>query len=290
MKILVRFNKNIAIPRQVKSFKLFDLGIVSTTIDDLLDSTTIEIDDQTLPILKINNSSFIEYYLINDLGLTPGYSYPYYTDDFMKEVTIGDLVLINNGQMGEENIQSDWNQINILADDFIKNKPELFSGDYNDLINTPTLVTNHSELNLDDGTNPHGTTKNDVGLGNADNTSDLGKPISNATQTALNGKANTIHSHVISDVTGLQTALNSKLDKVTTNDVEKVYIKNADGTQGMKPVSDILAGEINLPAYTSARNDGANPNNKILNVDASGNLKLYTMPVMPPPYLEEKKS
>ncbi len=58
MKILVRFNKNIAIPRQVKSFKLFDLGIVSTTIDDLLDSTTIEIDDQTLPILKINNSSF----------------------------------------------------------------------------------------------------------------------------------------------------------------------------------------------------------------------------------------
>ena len=76
MKILVRFNKNIAIPRQVKSFKLFDLGIVSTTIDDLLDSTTIEIDDQTLPILKINNSSFIEYYLINDLGLTPGYSYP----------------------------------------------------------------------------------------------------------------------------------------------------------------------------------------------------------------------
>ena len=188
MKILVRFNKNIAIPRQVKSFKLFDLGIVSTTIDDLLDSTTIEIDDQTLPILKINNSSFIEYYLINDLGLTPGYSYPYYTDDFMKEVTIGDLVLINNGQMGEENIQSDWNQINILADDFIKNKPELFSGDYNDLINTPALVTNHSELNLDDGTNPHGTTKADVGLSNVDNTSDVNKPISSATQTALNLK------------------------------------------------------------------------------------------------------
>ena len=48
-----------------------------------------------------------------------------------------------------------------------------------------------------------------------------------------------------------------------------------------------LLGEINLPAYSSARNDGANPNNKVLNVDASGNLKLYTMPVMPPPYLEE---
>lgn len=36
--------------------------------------------------------------------------------------------------------------------------------------------------------NPHNTTKSDIGLGNVDNTSDLNKPISNATQTALNLK------------------------------------------------------------------------------------------------------
>ena len=36
--------------------------------------------------------------------------------------------------------------------------------------------------------NPHGTTKSDIGLGNVDNTSDLNKPISTATQTALNNK------------------------------------------------------------------------------------------------------
>ena len=36
--------------------------------------------------------------------------------------------------------------------------------------------------------NPHGTTKTDIGLGNVDNTSDLDKPISTATQNALNGK------------------------------------------------------------------------------------------------------
>jgi hypothetical protein len=35
--------------------------------------------------------------------------------------------------------------------------------DYNDLENKPTLVTAHSELSLDDGTNPHGTTASDVG-------------------------------------------------------------------------------------------------------------------------------
>ena len=36
--------------------------------------------------------------------------------------------------------------------------------------------------------NPHNVTKAQVGLGNVDNTSDLNKPISTATQTALNGK------------------------------------------------------------------------------------------------------
>jgi hypothetical protein len=49
--------------------------------------------------------------------------------------------------------------------------------------------------------NPHGTTKSDVGLSNVDNTSDLNKPISTATQTALNGKANTAHVHALSDLT-----------------------------------------------------------------------------------------
>ena len=37
--------------------------------------------------------------------------------------------------------------------------------------------------------NPHNTTKADIGLGNVDNTSDLNKPISTATQNALNTKA-----------------------------------------------------------------------------------------------------
>ncbi len=47
-------------------------------------------------------------------------------------------------------------------------------------------------------------TKADLGLENVNNTSDLNKPISNATQTALNLKANT---------TDVNTALNTKLNK-----------------------------------------------------------------------------
>jgi hypothetical protein len=86
-------------------------------------------------------------------------------------------------------------------------------------------ITNlQSSLNAKENTIPAGTTgeyyrgdktfqtldKIAVGLGNVDNTSDANKPISSATQSALNGKANTSHGHAISDVSGLQTALDGK--------------------------------------------------------------------------------
>jgi hypothetical protein len=45
--------------------------------------------------------------------------------------------------------------------------------------------------------------KGDVGLGNVDNTSDANKPISTATQTALDGKAPTSHTHDYSTLAGL---------------------------------------------------------------------------------------
>lgn len=43
--------------------------------------------------------------------------------------------------------------------------------------------------------------KGDVGLGDADNTSDADKPVSTATQTALDGKANATHTHAWGDIT-----------------------------------------------------------------------------------------
>lgn len=76
-------------------------------------------------------------------------------------------------------------------------------------------VTQHSSLILDDGTNPHGTTKTDIGLSNVDNTSDINKPISSATQYALNGKVD-------------------KNTSITANTM--MYVKNPDGTQGLMPI------------------------------------------------------
>lgn len=58
-----------------------------------------------------------------------------------------------------------------------------------------------------DKTNPHGVTKAQVGLGNADNTSDVNKPISSATQTALNGKSDKAHKHKTADISDMPSAL-----------------------------------------------------------------------------------
>ena len=79
-----------------------------------------------------------------------------------------------------------------------------------------------------------GVTKAMVGLGDVDNTSDLDKPISTATQAALDGKAAAIHTHDASDITSgtlsderlpaiqiskvtdLQSTLNAKQDALVS--------------------------------------------------------------------------
>lgn len=49
-------------------------------------------------------------------------------------------------------------------------------------------VQTNLETHINNKSNPHEVTKDQVGLGNVNNTSDANKPISTATQTALNGK------------------------------------------------------------------------------------------------------
>lgn len=107
--------------------------------------------------------------------------------------------------------------------------------------NSSDLIENHSELNFDDGTNPHGTTKLDVGLGNVDNTSDLNKPISTATQNALDSKiqqnGNSFDEEMVigtNDGNKLSLETNN-LKALTIDTVQKVIIGNNTAI----PVSEI---------------------------------------------------
>jgi len=72
--------------------------------------------------------------------------------------------------------------------------------------------------------NPHSVTKEQVGLGSVDNTSDLDKPVSTATWNAINNEATTREN---AD-TALQTAIDSKADS------SNVYTKEEIDTNTLK--------------------------------------------------------
>jgi hypothetical protein len=100
------------------------------------------------------------------------------------------------------------------------------------------ITTNGTNLinHLSNISNPHNVTKSQVGLGNVDNTSDIDKPISTATQNVLD----------------------LKLDKVSTAGVERAYIINADGSQGTKATSELkeVLEFANLAAFPATGESG----------------------------------
>lgn len=92
---------------------------------------------------------------------------------------------------------------------------------------------------INNKSNPHGVTKAQVGLGNVDNTSDANKPISTATQNALNGKANTSHNHSAANITSGTlsvarggTGQTTLTPAVTTKGVRAIYAGTSDMTAG----------------------------------------------------------
>ena len=82
---------------------------------------------------------------------------------------------------------------------------ELSTNDFTDA-DKDQISTNQTDISshVANKNNPHEVTKSQVGLGNVDNTSDLDKPISTATQTALDTKIDTGGSGLSKDGTSLK--------------------------------------------------------------------------------------
>lgn len=89
------------------------------------------------------------------------------------------------------------------------------AGDY---ATNSSLTLKADQASLDAHTtnvsNPHAVTKAQVGLGNVDNTSDLSKPVSTATQTALDGKAATVHTHTASQISDFAGAVDTRVQLI----------------------------------------------------------------------------
>ena len=92
-------------------------------------------------------------------------------------------------------------------------------------------------------TTPTGIVKGDVGLGNVDDTSDVNKPISTATQTALDGKqplSAALTNTTASFTTTLETKLNGIASGATANSSDATLLARANhtGTQLASTISD----------------------------------------------------
>ena len=129
--------------------------------------------------------------------------------------------------------QSNWVQITTPTD---ATKVEKSSTNGNIKINgSETTVYTHPS-----GTNPHGTTASDIGLGNVNNTSDADKPISTAQQAEFD-KINTELGKKISKEDGKSLIADTEIERLASVDnyddteidnriraIEDDYIKNTD--------------------------------------------------------------
>ena len=106
------------------------------------------------------------------------------------------------------------------------------------------ISTNGTNLinHLSNTSNPHNTTKSQVGLGNVDNTSDANKPVSTAQQTAIDAKENSIAAGTTSQYW--------RGDKSwQTLDKSAVGLGNVDNTSDVnKPISTATQTALNLKA------------------------------------------
>lgn len=121
-------------------------------------------------------------------------------------------------------------------------------------------VQSNLETHINNKSNPHEVTKAQVGLSEVDNTSDANKPISNATQTALNGKFSATEGNNLKQIVNnmpdyviTEGNLRHNSDNISLNLIQQ-NLKNPDdaGSISLKfnPVTDSTAGII-LPSDKS---------------------------------------
>lgn len=97
-----------------------------------------------------------------------------------------------------------------------------------------TTVSNH----ILDENNPHSVTKNQVGLGNVDNTSDVNKPISTATQNALDGKQDSLTEIQLNAVNSGVTSSVVAQVSVNTEDISDIDEKIPEQASSLNQLAD----------------------------------------------------
>ena len=145
-----------------------------------------------------------------------------------------------------------------------------------------TNLSNH----IGNTSNPHSVTKAQIGLGNVDNTSDLDKPISTATQEAIDGKQDkilagdniSISGNIISAIVPTKTSqLTNDSDFITNNDIngkaDKSYVDEKLSEKQNKIIAGAnitISGNVVSAIVPTKTSDLTNDSNFITNNDIVG--------------------
>lgn len=155
-----------------------------------------------------------------------------------------------------------------------------------------TSTINNSTLNNPSLSNPTGITKSDVGLGNVDNTSDLNKPISTATQTALDDKANetlnnltttSINADLIADTDNTRALGSDAVNWSAVNTrsvISNEGISLTSGDTSASSTGDVTIKSKNLPATGTTGNVYINSGTQSTAAGASGNVTITSGPAV----------
>lgn len=146
--------------------------------------------DTTYKRLDKDQLIFLVQYLFTKLKNSPLADKTEVTDDLIQN---SQKALTSGGMYAyDQNLQQQVSQMLQNLNQAISSKATI--DDVSLLIGNATSTkadTVELEAHTGNTSNPHGVTAAQIGLGNVNNTSDENKPISTATQTALDAKANT---------------------------------------------------------------------------------------------------
>ena len=137
---------------------------------------------------------------------------------------------------------------------------------------TSTNLTAHT-VNV---SNPHSVTKSQVGLGNVDNTSDANKPISSATQTALDAKATLASPALTGNPTAPTQSAGDSSTKIATTAFVTSAINLENSIGEMDDVNITSLGNGELLQYDSSSSKWLNKTISELGLATSSNLTTHT--------------
>jgi hypothetical protein len=124
------------------------------------------------------------------------------------------------------------------------------------------------------------TSKTDIGLGNVDNTSDLNKPVSTATQTALNLKQNQLNGTGFVKATGTTISYDNST-YLSNSSASSTYLSISNPTATGTLTAPTIVNSLGANFATTSGNVGIGTSSPTMKLDVSGGARFGTTYVSP---------